>query len=62
MANTIADFPPEQFAITAYCECGHSAAIDLGALSPDLTVDRLKAGIRCQVCGSRGVAIQDLPS
>lgn len=32
MVNTIADFPPDQFRITAYCECGHSAAVDLEAV------------------------------
>lgn len=28
MANTLSDFPPDRFAITTYCPCGHSAPID----------------------------------
>ena len=28
MANTLADFLPDPFAITAHCPCGHSVQID----------------------------------
>ena len=35
MSNHLADFPPERFAIHAYCACGHDAQIDVERLSAD---------------------------
>lgn len=58
MSCHLADFPPERFAIHAYCVCGHGAQIDLEALQPTLTIDALRARLRCGACGGRDVSIR----
>lgn len=55
--NTLADFPADRFAIHAYCDCGHSAKVNTGALPAHLTIDELKARLCCQACRRRGVRI-----
>ena len=40
--NTLADFPPDRFAITAHCLCGHSAQIDYRLLPPETLVSSLR--------------------
>ncbi|MBK1632653.1 hypothetical protein CKO31_18275 [Thiohalocapsa halophila] len=48
------DFPPERFALMAFCEgCGHSAALDRASLPPGLTVQAIPARLRCTACGRR---------
>jgi hypothetical protein len=58
MPNTLADFPPDRFAIHAYCECGHDAKIDLERLPSTLAIDTLRARLRCAACGRRDVSIR----
>ena len=58
MPNTLADFPPERFAIYAFCECGHQASIDTASLPPELPVDTLRSRLRCRACSSRQVSIR----
>jgi hypothetical protein len=58
MPNTLADFPCDRFAIHGYCECGHSAQIDLEVLPPKLTIDALRVRLRCGACGGRDVSIR----
>jgi hypothetical protein len=57
MANTLSDFPADRFAIRAYCECGHDAALPIATMPQDMTIDALRARLRCQRCGARGVRI-----
>lgn len=58
MPNTLADFPPDRFAIHGYCDCGHDAQIDLASLPETLTIDSLRARLRCGACGGREVSIR----
>jgi hypothetical protein len=58
MQNTLADFPPDRFSIHAYCECGHNAQIDLARLSENLTINSLRARLRCAACGGREISIR----
>lgn len=58
MANVIADFPADRFAIHAHCPCGHGARLDLERLPADLTIERLRARLRCRACGGRAVGIR----
>ena len=58
MSNLLADFPLDRFAIHAFCECGYDAQIDLASLPETLTVDVLRARLRCTVCGGREVSIR----
>ncbi len=57
--NRIRDFDPAKHAIIGYCGgCGHSAAVDLDRVEPDLTVPELRRRLRCAECGSREVEIR----
>jgi hypothetical protein len=56
--NILADFPADHFNIVAFCDCGHSAAVDLAALPPTMTTDQLYARLRCRECGSREVSLR----
>ena len=58
MPNTLADFPPDRFAIHAYCACGHQARVPTEALPVGLSVDVLRARLRCQACGSHKASIR----
>jgi hypothetical protein len=58
MPNTLADFPPDRFAIHANCTCGHDALIDSARLAETLTIDSLRARLRCGACGGRDVSIR----
>jgi hypothetical protein len=58
MSNMLADFPADTFDIVAFCDCGHRADLDLEALPPTMTVDQLRARLRCQVCGGGDVSIR----
>ena len=53
MSNHLADFPPDRFAITAHCPCGHSAQLDYRLLSPETLVNSLRPRLICKVCGKR---------
>jgi hypothetical protein len=53
MPNTLADFPPDRFAITAHCPCGHWATIDYRLLAPETPVNSLRPRLVCTVCGKR---------
>jgi hypothetical protein len=47
-------FPPERFALVAFCEgCGHSATLAREALPPGLTVQQIPARLRCTICRRR---------
>jgi len=57
--NTIADFPPDRFSITAHCEaCGHSHGIDTDKLPLDLPMHVLQAHARCTACGAKGASLR----
>ena len=58
MSNHLADFPPDRFAITAHCPCGHSAQIDYRLLSPETLVNSLRPKLVCKVCGRRNPEIR----
>lgn len=58
MPNTLADFPPDRFAIYAYCSCGHESKVDTTALPQDLQMDTLHARLRCSACGGSDVQIR----
>ena len=50
MDNHLAEFPPERFAITAHCSCGHSAQIDYRLLPLETLVNSLRPRLVCKVC------------
>ena len=54
MSNHLADFPPERFAIHAYCTCGHDALIDSARLAETLTIDSLRPRPEA-ICGNSSV-------
>ena len=58
MPSTLADFPPDRFAIHAYCARGHQARVPPETLPRDLLIDALRARLRCQACGGREVSIR----
>ena len=58
MSNHLADFPPDRFAITAHCPCGHSAQIDYRLLAPETLVKSLRPRLVCKVCGKRDPGIR----
>ena len=51
--NTLADFPPDRFAIHAFCTCGHRGQVDTVNLPLSLPMDTLHARLCCQVSGVR---------
>ena len=53
MANTLSDFPPDRFAITAYCPFGHSGQADYRLIPPNALVNSLRPRLVCKVCGKR---------
>jgi hypothetical protein len=57
MSNPLSDFPGDHFNIVAFCDYGHSAALDLSALPPKMTTDQLQTRLRCRECGSREVSL-----
>ena len=58
-ANRIRDFAPSTHAIIGYCgQCGHSAAVNLEPLNPELTIPELRRRLRCAQCGGREVEIR----
>ena len=58
MDNRLSDFPPERYAITAHCPCGHSAQVDYRLIPPDTFVNSLRMRLRCKVCGQRDPGIR----
>ena len=59
VANTLSDFPPDQYTLMAYCEaCDHASRIVVKKLPGDLTVDRLRQSLRCGACGHKGAEIR----
>ena len=57
--NRIRDFDPATHAIIGYCgQCGHSAAVNLEPLDPEMPVPELRRRLRCAECGSREVEIR----
>ena len=58
MENTLAEFPPERFAITAHCTCGHSAQIDYRLLPSETMVNSLRPRLVCRGCGKRDPGIR----
>lgn len=40
----------QQHAIHLWCRCGHSASLYLADLDPELTVDQVRARLRCSRC------------
>ena len=58
MPNRLSDFPPDRFAITAYCSCGRSAQIDYRLLLPETLVNSLRPILVCTVCGKRDPGIR----
>jgi hypothetical protein len=58
MANTLSDFPRDEFRIVGFCACGRSAAIDTTQLPPDLTIEVLRGHLRCRVCGGQDVSLR----
>lgn len=57
--NPVADFPAESFAILAFCDaCGHQALLDRRRLPTGLTVQQVRARLRCSACGSRDTSIR----
>jgi len=58
-ANTPDAFPPEQFALIAFCDsCGHSASIERARIPPGLTIPELPPRLRCTACGARACSIR----
>ena len=56
--NTLADFPPDRFAIHAFCTCGHRGQVDTSRLPLLLPMDAFHARLRCQVRVGREVSIR----
>jgi len=57
--NRIRDFDPAKHSIIAYCgRCGHSAAVNLEPLGPELPIPELRRRLRCTRCGTREVEIR----
>jgi hypothetical protein len=56
--NTLADFPPDRFAIIAHCTCGHSGQIDTTVLPPDLPMSVINHALRCSACGGRASGVR----
>jgi hypothetical protein len=58
MSNPLAEFPPEQFRIDAHCNaCGHTAVLGHDRLNPRMTIDHLRARLRCSKCQSNDVGV-----
>ena len=60
MDNRLADFPPDRFAIMAYCTCGHSPRIDCQVFPPDTLVNSLRPRLVCWACGRRDPGVRIL--
>lgn len=58
MANVLADFPADRFDIVAFCHCGHQAVLDLSRVPPGLSIDTVRARLRCRRCGDREASIR----
>lgn len=57
--NRIRDFDPATHAIIGYCgRCGHSAAVNLEPLEPEMTIPELRRRLKCTRCGSREVEMR----
>ena len=58
-ANAPADFPPESFALIAFCDaCGHQAALARDRLPPGVPVQGLTRRLRCGRCQSRDCSLR----
>ena len=57
--NQVRDFDRRTHAVIGYCgQCGHSAAVNLERLEPELPVPELRQRLRCGECGGRAVEIR----
>ena len=57
--NAPDQFPPETFALVAFCDdCGHSATVDRDRIPPGLPVQALPRRLRCSKCGSRNCSMR----
>lgn len=57
--NLPEDFPPESFALIAFCEaCGHQAPLDRVRVPPGVTVQDLPARLRCSGCHCRSCSLR----
>ena len=57
--NPPEDFPPESFALVAFCEsCGHQSTLDRDHLPPAVTVQGLRSRLRCSRCRSRSCTLR----
>jgi hypothetical protein len=57
--NTFSNFPPDQFAILAFCEsCGHQATVDRDSLPEDQIVQDLPKRLRCSACSAKECSIR----
>jgi hypothetical protein len=58
-SNTLDDFPAESFAILVLCEaCGRQGWLDRAKVPAGVTVQALRARLRCSACGSRKGSIR----
>ena len=57
--NAPADFPPESFALVAFCDaCGHQATLERDRLPPGVPVQGLTRRLRCSRCQSRDCSLR----
>lgn len=59
MANTLADFPADQFRILAVCDaCSHAGWLDRAQIQDEMTIEALRNRLACQKCGSQQCGIR----
>jgi hypothetical protein len=52
--NALSDFPPESFAIAAFCDhCGHQSRLDRATVPRGVTVQQISKLLRCSRCGAK---------
>jgi hypothetical protein len=53
------EFPPDKFAIVAFCDvCGHSARLPRLRIPEGVTIQALPSRLRCSKCGKRAGSIR----
>lgn len=58
-SNRLDDFPAEMFAILVFCEaCGRHGRLDRTQAPNGVTVQALRARLRCSGCNSRDTSIR----
>lgn len=58
MENTLADFPPEEYTIAAFCD--RQARVPVELLPDDLRIGQLTGSLRCKECEHRGAEFRIL--